>query len=400
MKKLFKSKTFLIYIISLSMTFSFAAWLSLLNNFVIDKASFTGSEIGVLQSLREIPGFLAFTVIFVLYIIKAQKLAYLSMITLGIGVLITGYFPSIIGLYITTIIMSTGFHYLETINQSLSLQWLKKETAAITLGKISAAKSFVGLIVFILIYFMMKVYSIEYKYVYVFFGIGTFILGCVSWYLFENFKEDVIQDKKIVLKKEYWLFYLLTFFAGARRQIFVVFAGFLLVEKFGVDIHNMVILLFINGILNMYFAPKIGHFIVKHSERLTLRFEYIGLVLVFVSYAFVDNLYFACFLYLIDHLLFSMSIALKTYFQKIADPKDFASSSAVSFTINHIAAVFLPVFLGLIWLYSYSLVFILGALIAIISVFLSFLIPKNPKQGYETTLVKVDIPSATQSKIN
>ena len=160
MKKLFKSKTFLIYIISLSMTFSFAAWLSLLNNFVIDKASFTGSEIGVLQSLREIPGFLAFTVIFVLYIIKAQKLAYLSMITLGIGVLITGYFPSIIGLYITTIIMSTGFHYLETINQSLSLQWLKKETAAITLGKISAAKSFVGLIVFILIYLMMKVYSI------------------------------------------------------------------------------------------------------------------------------------------------------------------------------------------------------------------------------------------------
>jgi len=388
MKKLFSSKIALLYIMSISMIFSFSAWMSMLNNFIIEQASFDGSQVGILQSLREIPGFLAFTVILVLLIIAQQRLAYISMMLLGFGVFITGMFPSVIGLYITTVIMSTGFHYLETINQSLSLQWLKKETAPIVLGKISAVKSLVGLIVFALIYVMMKFYSLEYKYVYAFFGAGTFILGLLSWYLFEHFKDDIVQEKKLVLKKEYWLFYLLTFFAGARRQIFVVFAGFLLVEKFGVNIHNMVILLFINAVLNMYLAPKIGKFIVKYSERLTLRLEYIGLVLVFASYAFVDNLYFACFLYVLDHLLFSMAIALKTYFQKIADPKDIASASAVSFTINHIAAVFLPALLGLIWLYSYSLVFIIGASIAIISVFLSYLIPEKPIKGFETTLCK------------
>jgi len=370
------------------MVFSFSAWMSMLNNFIIEQASFDGAQVGILQSLREIPGFLAFSVILVLLLIAQQRLAYLSMMMLGVGVFVTGLFPSVLGLYITTVIMSTGFHYLETINQSLSLQWLKKETAPIILGKISAVKSLVGLIVFALIYIMMKFYSVEYKYVYAFFGGGTFILGLLSWYLFDHFKDDIVQEKKLVLKKEYWLFYLLTFFAGARRQIFVVFAGFLLVEKFGVNIHNMVILLFINAILNMYLAPKIGKFIVKYSERLTLRLEYIGLVLVFTSYAFVDNLYFACFLYVLDHLLFSMAIALKTYFQKIADPKDIASASAVSFTINHIAAVFLPALLGLIWLYSYSLVFVIGASIAIISVFLSYLIPKEPKQGFETILIK------------
>jgi hypothetical protein len=121
-----------------------------------------------------------------------------------------------------------------------------------------------------------------------------------------------------------------------------------------------------------------------------LRFEYVGLILVFVSYAFVQNLYIAFALYIIDHLLFSMAIALKTYFQKIADPKDIASASAVSFTINHIAAVFLPFVLGLLWLESHSLVFIIGACVAIISFLLSFLIPKEPSQGYETILVKVD----------
>lgn len=388
MKNFFKSKEALLYVMSISMLFSFSAWLSLLNNFVIDVASFDGSQIGILQSLREIPGFLAFTVVLVIIFVCQQRLAYLSMITLGVGVLITGYFPNALGLYITTVIMSIGFHYLETLNQSLSLQWLSKDRAPIVLGKITAAKSATGLVVFVLIYIMMKFYSIEYKYVYLFFGGITFLAGVLAWFLFEHFKEEVVQDKKIRVKKEYWLFYVLTFFAGARRQIFVVFAGFLLVEKFGVDVHNMVALLFVNSILNMYFAPKIGRFIVQFGERTTLRLEYIGLMLVFISYAFVENLYFAYFLFVLDHLLFSMAIALKTYFQKIADPKDIASASAVSFTINHIAAVFLPALLGIVWLYSHSLVFIIGASIALLSFSMSFLIPKNPQMGMETILKK------------
>lgn len=386
MNSLFKSRVALLYVMSISMVFSFSAWMSLLNNFVVEVASFNGSQIGVLQSLREIPGFLAFTVVLAIIFIAQQRLAFLSMILLGIGVFSTGFFPTPLGLYITTVIMSIGFHYLETLNQSLSLQWLSKEKAPIILGKITAAKSFTSLVVFVLIYIMMKFYSVEYKYVYAFFGAVTLVVGIISWIMFEHFKDEVVQEKKLRLKKEYWLFYFLTFLAGARRQIFVVFAGFLLVEKFGVDIHNMVSLLFVNAILNMYFAPAIGRFITKFGERTTLRFEYIGLIIVFVSYAFVENIYVAYGLYVLDHLLFSMAIALKTYFQKIADPKDIASASAVSFTINHIAAVFLPVLLGLVWLYSNSLVFIIGASIAFLSFSLSFLIPEHPSQGFETTL--------------
>ncbi len=385
-KNLFKSREALLYVMAISMVFSFSAWMSLLNNFVIEAASFDGSQIGILQSLREIPGFLAFTVVIAIMFIAQQRLAYVSMILLGAGVMLTGYFPSAIGLYITTVIMSIGFHYLETLNQSLSLQWLSKDKAPIVLGKITAAKSFTGLVAFVLIYIMMKFYSVDYKYVYMVFGGTTLLMGILAWLAFEHFKDDVVQEKKLVLKKEYWLFYVLTFLAGARRQIFVVFAGFLLVEKFGVDVHNMVALLFINSILNMYFAPKIGKFIAKFGERITLRVEYIGLMLVFFSYAFVDNLYLAYFLFVIDHILFSMAIALKTYFQKIADPKDIASASAISFTINHIAAVFLPILLGLVWLYSHSLVFIIGTAIALISFAFSFLIPQKPEQGFETTL--------------
>ncbi len=390
LKRILTSKEVLLYVMVISMVISFSTWMSLLNNFTIEVASFNGSQIGILQSLREIPGFMAFTVVLVILFIAQQYLVYISILVLGLGTALTGFFPSAIGLYITTVVMSLGFHYLETLNQSLSLQWIDKKRAPIILGKISAIKSFTGLVVFVLIYIMMNYLALDYKYVYLIFGTTSILIGIIAWLSFTHFKETVAQDKQIRLKKEYWLFYILTFFAGARRQIFVVFAGFLLVEKFGVDIHHIVILLFINSILNIYLAPKIGQFIVSFGERLTLRFEYVGLILVFVSYAFVQNIYIAFALYIIDHLLFSMAIALKTYFQKIADPKDIASASAVSFTINHIAAVFLPFALGLLWLESHSLVFIIGACVAIMSFLLSFLIPKEPKQGYETILLKVD----------
>jgi hypothetical protein len=90
----------------------------------------------------------------------------------------------------------------------------------------------------------------------------------------------------------------------------------------------------------------------------------------------------------VDHLLFSLALALKTYFQKIADPEDMAPTAAVAFTINHIAAVFLPVLLGLLWLASPGAVFVLAALMASVSLGLAFLIPRHPEKGNETRLTR------------
>ena len=96
----------------------------------------------------------------------------------------------------------------------------------------------------------------------------------------------------------------------------------------------------------------------------------------------------AAALVVIDHLFFSLAFALKTYFQKIADPADIAPTAAVAFTINHIAAVGLPVFLGLLWLFLPSLVFVLAAGMALTSLGLALLIPRHPKPGYETILCR------------
>ncbi|KFA98390.1 MFS transporter [Vibrio sp. ER1A] len=379
-------KNFLI-IISIIVPIAFSSWMALLNNFVIEKANFDGSDIGLLQSVREIPGFLAFTTVFVLLFIREQKFMIVSLLLLTFGTAITGMFPSVAGLLITTLIMSTGFHYFETLKQSLSLQWLSKEEAPEVLGKLISVGALASLLTYGALWVMVEVFKLDYVWVYGISGGIGFVLVLFIALAFPQFKSETPQTKKLVLRKRYWLYYALTFMSGARRQIFTVFAGFLMVEKFGYSVSDITLLFLINYLFNFLFAKKIGRFIGVVGERKALMFEYVGLIFVFVGYGLVQTAEWAAALYVIDHLFFALALAIKTYFQKIADPADMASTAGVSFTINHIAAVVIPVTFGFIWLISPSSVFYIGAGMAAISLLLSLNIPRRPEEGNEVRVL-------------
>ena len=376
----------LLILMSIAMPVAFNAWSAMLNNFVVEKAAFTGVEIGILQSLREIPGFLSFTTIFVLLIIKEQVFAVFSLALLGLGVSITGFFPSAYGLYFTTIIMSTGFHYFEAVKQSLSLQWLSKQEAPKILGRLIAVGSLTSLIVYGSLWILLEVFEMPYMANFIIAGGICILLAFVMFVGFPVFPSKTVQNQNLVLRRRYWLYYLLTFLSGARRQIFVVFAAFLMVEKFGYSASEVALLFLINYAFNWVFAERIGRLIGRFGERRALTFEYIGLIIVFIAYGLVENAIFAAFLYILDHMFFALAIAISTYFQKIADPSEIASTAGVSFTINHIAAVVIPAALGMVWIWSHSLVFYIGALFALLSLISAQFIPKIPSPGRETTL--------------
>ncbi|MDN3697170.1 MFS transporter [Vibrio cortegadensis] len=370
-------------IISIIVPIAFASWMALLNNFVIERANFSGADIGLLQSVREIPGFLAFTAVFVLLFLREQKFMIIALMMLAVGVAITGLFPSVTGLLCTTLLMSVGFHYFETLKQSLSLQWLSKEEAPEMLGKLISIGALASLCTYGALWVMLEVFQLDFKWVYMITGGIAFILVVVIAVSFPEFKTETPQNKKLVLRKRYWLYYALTFMSGARRQIFTVFAGFLMVEKFGYSAADITLLFLINYLFNFLFAKKIGKIIGIVGEQKALMFEYIGLIFVFIGYGLVKSAEWAAALYVVDHLFFALALAIKTYFQKIADPADMASTAGVSFTINHIAAVVIPVTFGLIWLVSPSSVFYIGAVMAGLSLILSLNIPVHPKAGNE-----------------
>ena len=373
-------------LISIVVPIAFSSWMALLNNFVIEKANFDGADIGLLQSVREIPGFLAFTVVFVLAFIREQRFMLISLAMLTVGTAITGLFPSLTGLLLTTILMSTGFHYFETLKQSLSLQWLSTEEAPELLGKLISVGALASLITYGSIWVMLEQLKLDFAWVYGITGGIGFILVLVMTFGFPEFQTKTQQNKKLVLRKRYWLYYALTFMSGARRQIFTVFAGFLMVEKFGYSAADITLLFLINYLFNFLFAKRIGKFIGVVGERKALIFEYVGLIGVFVGYGLVQSAEWAAALYVVDHLFFALALAIKTYFQKIADPADMASTAGVSFTINHIAAVVIPVVFGVIWLSSPATVFYIGAAMAAVSLALSLNIPKKPEEGNEVRM--------------
>jgi predicted MFS family arabinose efflux permease len=371
---------------SVGMGLAMSVYQALLNNFAVERAAFTGVEIGILQSLREIPGFLAFTVVFVLLFLREQAVLTLSLILLGVGTAITGYFPSVMGLYITTVIGSIGFHYCETARQSLTLQWVEVERSAGFMGQTMSVLAGASLVAYGLTWFALDIVDMDMVTVYLLGGAATVVIGLVCWFAYPRFPQKVEQHKHLLMRSRYWLFYMLTFIAGARRQIFVVFAGFLMVEKFHFEAGTIALMLLFNGIVNMFFAPSIGRAITRFGERKALVAEYVGLVIVFVAYAFVESAWLAVVLFILDNLFFTAAIAIRSYFQRIADPADIASTSGVSFTINHIAAIFIPVGFGLLWMTSPAAVFLSGAAMAFGALVLALLVPGEPTPGEPTVL--------------
>ena len=343
----------------------FQGWRTLFNNFAVDNIGITGIEVGAIQSIREIPGFLSFLVIYLLIFIKEQRLSALSLLTMGIGVLFTGLLPSFEGLLLTTFIMSLGFHYFETTSSSLILQNFNKVDSSIVFGKLRAVMSLSNIVVGAVIVGLSYILPIEMNFVLI--GIIT-VLGSIYLLINQPKVDDTHeQHKKFFLRKKYWLYYVLNFLSGSRRQIFVVFAVFLLVDKYNFTVAEIAGLFIINNIIGYFANPLIAKSINAFGERKVLSLEYLALIIIFYAYTQWDVKLGVALLYILDHIFFNFSFGLKTYLQKIADPKDIAPSNAVGFAINHIAAVVIPFVGGVLWMTNWQLPFYAGVGLSVLS---------------------------------
>jgi hypothetical protein len=352
-------------VLTISSAVGLQAWQTLFNNFAVEVAGMQGSHVGVIQSVREIPGFLALLAIYVMMVIREHRLSAWSVFVLGMGVAATGLFPSFPGLLLTTLFMSFGFHYYETTNQSLTLQYFDQTKSPWVFGKLRsfAAASNIG--IGLSIFFLADLLT----YTQIYLVVGILIMGAAVWALFQDPTDRgmVPQRKKMILRRRYWLYYFLSFMSGARRQIFMAFAVFLLVKKFLFPVRGVTLLFVINNTVNYFLSPLIGKAIIRFGERRVLTLEYSSLIFIFLAYAWVQNKWLVALLYILDHIFFNFAIAIRTYFQKIGDPRDIAPSMAVGFTINHMAAVVLPAVGGFLWMVDYRIPFVLGAGLSLVS---------------------------------
>lgn len=358
------------------------AWTTLFNNFAVELGGLDGRQVGIIQSVREVPGFLALLAIYVLLVLREDRLAALSVVLLGVGTALAGFYPSFTGLLLTTLVMSFGFHYFETTNQSLTLQHFDAGQSPLIFGRLRSlsAVASIGVGIFILLASPL----LGYTGLFLIIGLSTAAAGLWGLLRAPARRETVVQRRQMVFRRAYLLFYILTFLAGARRQIFIAFSVFLMVKVFAFTLTEISLLFVINNLINYFAAPLLGRAIVRFGERWLLSVEYLGLIFVFLTYAYSSSKGVIAVMYVIDHLLFTCAIGIRTYFQKVADPRDIAPSMAVGFTINHVAAVVIPAIGGALWLIDYRIPFLAGAILSLFSLVAVQWIPRHGALGIRT----------------
>jgi len=186
--------------------------------------------------------------------------------------------------------------------------------------------------------------------------------------------------RRVVFRREYWLYYLLTFLMGSRRHIFTTFAIFLLVQVHGIDVRMTATLFLANNLINTYSSAQLGRLVARFGERRVLTVNFVGLIGVFLGYAYVPYLPVLFVLFILDNIFFGFNLAVDSYFQKIArGPEEITSNVSLAQTINHVSALVVPVLGGILWAHiAPAATFLAGVAIAVVSLIFVQLIRIQP----------------------
>ena len=342
----------------------FGVQFSLFHNFIVERIGIEAHELGYMEALREVPGFLNALFIAVTILLSPPLLGGVSLIVMGFGLALYAQADSFSTVLIYSFVWSIGFHAWLPLQGAMSLFYSEGEEKGKWLGSLRSVQSLSMLAAIVLCKLAVDV--LEFGGLFQIGGAAVAIGGVAL--LFASRELQTEREPRFVLRKRYWLYYLLSFLQGCRRQIFITFAVFALVKVYGTDRNVIITLILINQLVVFVCSPLMGWLVDKVGERIMLTASYIGLTFIFVGYALLKNPNHLYVLYCLDNFLFVGGIAMTTYLNKIAPKRDLKPTLAMGVTMNHIAAVGAPLVGGLIWMkLGYEIIFLSGGVIAFIT---------------------------------
>ncbi len=373
MGEMFKNnRRMLVYLVvsNFLLYFGFRIWQAMFNNFAVEELGVGPGSIGWIQAVREIPGLMGFLLGFLALFLSEIRILALSIVLMGAGVFLTGQATTVPFLLISSLVMSVGFHFFYPSNNGVVLMSVEKKDTPKVLGQLRSLGAIAALLATGTVYLLAERWG--YRQLFMIVG-GLVAVGGLLLLPFKGAKESLPPRRRLVLRRSYGLYYTLSFLMGSRRHIFTTFAIFLLVQEHGINVETTATLFLINSLINTYAYQLVGRLVGRLGERVMLSIAFGTLVFVFLGYAFVSSLPLLFVLFVIDNVLFGFNLALTTYFQKIAvTQEEITSNLSVEQTINHIAAIVVPIVGGTVWkLFGSQAPFLAGAGIVLISLVLT-----------------------------
>ena len=355
----------------------FGVQLTLFNNFIVDRLQIEADQLGVIEALREVPGFLNALIIAALAGLAAPLFAGASLILMGGGLMAYAVVDNVYSLAVFSVIWSIGFHAWVPLEQSMALQFSPGQTKGRWLGQLRAVGSVGWLLAIGLCLGLYR--FIGYDGLFIMAG-GVTMAGGLT--IFFASRRRLPGEKSFVFRRRYTVYYLLQFLQGCRKQMFITFAIFALVKVHGMPVTTTMILVLINQVLVTLTGPTVGRWVDRFGERRMLSWSYVGLIIVFTGYATVTHRPALYVLYCIDNVIFFGGIALTTYLYKIAPGEDLKPTLSMGVTMNHAAAVTAPLVGGFVWYYfGYEVIFYAGAALAFVSLIVSQWVRPEKLQG-------------------
>lgn len=358
---------------------------AVMNNFLADIVKISKVQLGVVEFFRELPGLFLIYILAFLYKQSDKKNYQISIIISICGFLgLVIFKPTFWIVVVFFVLNSLGEHIVMQVRQSLAVEMSNPNMNGNSLGVMNGFRSIgriLGFIIVPIIFWIMSHFGYEknqvesYKVIYFVAMLIAFIA-----YLYTSkipqMKSEKKTGPKIYFHKKYNKYYILSFFYGARKQIFITFAPFVLVLNYGASASYMSILFAITAGLSILFSPIIGRIIDKVGYKKVMVVDTLILVVVCIFYGFSHRLfshtvafYIVSINYVLDSILSLCSMASLVYCRDLsANQEEFGKTITTGISVNHLISIVIALLGGLIWqVAGIEILFIISAVLGLLN---------------------------------
>ena len=370
---------FFVSIAVAAVSFAITAQIGLNDNFLANSPSLGGLGIdgfqkGLVEAARETCGITALLIFAVLAGMVERTIGFFAIAVFAIGLGAYFWVYQYFWVVVLSMVWSQGLHVWMPLPNSLMLSLAEPGRTGHRLGQLQAVGSIASGVALVVCW-VMCVAHVTIRPIYILAGLVALVGAGACLAIPRDIKAP---GARFVFRRKYNLYYMLCFLEGSRKQIFLAFAGFLLVKKYDTPLHDMLLLMAVVQVINWLTAPAIGRLIDRIGERRVLMFYSGCMVVFFIGYALIPNRLALWGLFILDNALFSLGMALTTYVRKIAPASEHTQTLSMGVAMNHVAAVLVPLVGAFLWKYTgFRSAFFGGAAIAFVGVWVANKLPPN-----------------------
>jgi predicted MFS family arabinose efflux permease len=368
---------FLLAIMAACFGMAMSAQENIVTNYFEDVLGLEGPQFGYITAIREIPGFLLIFLTAIFYRLSLQRLTALALLLLTVGYVFFGLSNSFWTVAPWVIISSMGYHTVLQTQYALGMSLTTEQRSGRILGQMNAINNGGAMLAMVMVLITFHYDLLSFRGTFVIAGLLAFV-AAMAIFKFPSLHDGKVQEvmprrDPFVLRDSYRFYYYLSLLDGARQQIFFSFGLWVLVHEYGMSVPEISALLIVVRGGAMFASPWIGRMVDLHGERQMLSIVNVAYLLALGGYALVGNVYVAAACYVVYSFIMPLSsIGAATYLRKVAVGREIAPSLAMGVTLQHTAAIVVPVTTGFILNYvGFQVPFMIACAFAVMAFFVT-----------------------------